>query len=226
MNSQETQRDRAWKPILAVNGFLGISLLFAMFTDFEFRNPYLNLSFPFLVLIVGLVTISKLRVLRKSLKFFLCLPSIILGLPYVFMAFLALINPFSWGLAGELVGTQLAGTYVSPDHFKTVEVYVARRDNYEFESYVATVKLHYNFLPLVARDLCGPDICEVQEGILRTPKDVAQYRFEWIDKDHLSISFENGNSNRHKIIDVDPLKFDVPGPIAILLAILGWNKFL
>lgn len=212
---------RIWKPVLAGNIFLGILLLFVMFTDFEFRSPYLNFLFPILVLTVSLVTMGKLRTPERGLKTFLCLPSIILSLPYACLALLMVVNPFSWGLVNELAGKKLSGAYNSPDRSQTIEVYIARKDNYEFESYGATVKLRYRFLPLVARDLCGPDVCGVQDGILMNPGEMEAYHFEWVDKDHVAVSYQDGNSYRNKIINVNDVKLELPGPLAILWLISG-----
>jgi len=219
MQIQSSQSFRSWRPVLVINLFLGIFLWFLSFTDFEYSNPYLNLIFPIVVLVICLITVVKLDVPRKFLKYVFCLPSITLGLPYAFLGSLIIINPFAWGILGEITQIKFVNAYNSLNNAQTVEVYTVREDNYEFESYRVLVKLRYRFLPVFIRDICGVNICNAQSAILTNPNTVYDYEFKWIDKDHLSITYKPGNLENNKVVNVNVVKIDIPAPLQILVAI-------
>lgn len=201
------------KFILSINILLGLSLWFGTFTDFEYRIPLMNVLFPFLVLGIGLRTITKLNTPRNILRNLLCLPSIVGGVPYTFFAILVIVNPFAWSWANRITNVELVNSYKSTDGKKTAEGYIFPGSNYEMKTYNIEVKLPYKFFPLVVRHVFGDD-----HDIIFRIDEIENYKLNWINNDELSITYEGKTvSNRDKTVLVNKLNFVTPMSLELLL---------
>ncbi len=199
--------------LLVVNIILGLILWFGLCSDYSWDNVWVNVIFPPIVGIIGLVSFRRnkenLTKNQKRVQTALCLPSMIGGIPYLLLMVVAVVPPF---LLATLFwfDEQTSGTMIqeikSPNGMKTAEVYFLPVGAYSGGNGRIEVHLKYKGLPFIKRDVYFARVTYVDEN--------THDYLSWIDDTTLYIP------EKDREVKINPIEWEVPSMISVPIVLV------
>ena len=160
-----------WKFILGTNVCLGLMLCLGLVSDYSWNARWANTVFPPFVGLVGLLSICRGRKVSKETRRWsriLCLPSVILGMPYAAFLVIAAFPPLLFGTflwIAERDSAKVIQEAWSPDGTKRVEVCFLPVGPYSAGEGRIEVHLSYRWLPFVKRDIYYLSVSRADESV-------------------------------------------------------------
>ncbi|NIN65220.1 MAG: hypothetical protein GTO63_11080 [Anaerolineae bacterium] len=212
--STSTSR-HGWLILLVANLTLGLTLWFFHCTDYSLAGTIPDLLFPPAVAVMGLVSIMAAKgapTLAKKLVIGLSsLPSLVGGCLPLLVGMLLFVPPLTLGgmfMVHEIANEKLIQQAISPDGWRSAEVYFRGVGAYGAGSGRIFVRVKHRLFPFVERDVYYLPVTHV-------PRDTTN-RLHWRDNETLHIA-ETGEE-----VEVGLLTFQVPQVFTIPFSVCGY----
>ncbi len=216
-----------------VNLILGIIFWIGLSTDYKLNNLSTDISFTWLVGIVGLtswllVAISSLSGAWKRLFSYFIAPSIVGSIPYLFLT----IPIIGWS-GSAFSAPVLVDKIEAPNHSKMIEVHYFPDLFNIYCGHSYQVSLHYYVMPILRRDIIN------LQNIANDPDPLCSYKngrntsidteIDWVDNDKIIVpDIYKGT----QIVDTGSVKYNLPsthikfllGDIGLLMVIHGIQR--
>ncbi len=194
--------------LLISNIALGRILWFGLCSDYSWNNAWVNVIFPPIVGLIGLVSFFKnrrnLTQKRKRLQTLSYLPSILGGIPYLVLVVVAIIPPFllaTFFWFDEQASATLIQKAESPNETRIAEVYFLPVGAYSGGNGRIEVHLKHKWLPFVKRDVYFARVSHADEN--------THDYLSWVDDETLYIP------ETKREVKISPIEWRVPSMITI-----------
>ena len=200
------------------NLLLGLFLWFLLSSDFCWNNVWMDVLFAPVVGILGWRSYSKfkegLSQKQKRIHRLYFLPSILGGIPYLIVLFVAIFSPLllatAFWVSEEMDKTKIQEV-ASPDGNKIVEVYFLPVGAYSGGNGRIEVFLKYKWIPFVKRDIFYLRVSRADEN--------SRNYVSWVDDTKLHIS-ETGTD-----IEISWIRWKIPTIIRLPISLIHYLIF-